>query len=108
MPDVMKSNVPRVEIDGHSVPVLHNLLVSRFPGYSSEIQRKTIRLLEGLLEELQFDGSPEHLLRLKVVDEEDIPKNPTPQQKALYKHGTVDLVCWQLANLMRVSVRWNR
>ncbi|PPR01431.1 hypothetical protein CVT24_001905 [Panaeolus cyanescens] len=101
--NILEANIPTILIEGQQVPVLHPHLPSEFGHLAPEVQRRAIRGLESLLEELRGDGSMAHLHRLRLIDDDEATSPFSDQEKAAYKHTAIDSCCWQLAQFLRYS-----
>ncbi|KAF9046731.1 hypothetical protein BJ165DRAFT_1527797 [Panaeolus papilionaceus] len=103
--NIMESTVPRITLeDGNKVPVLHPHMPQEFPSFPPHVQRKAIRLLEGLLEEVRADASIAHLRQLGLMDKDEAEAAQHDDElKGVFKSNTIDACCWQLAQLLKAS-----
>ncbi|PPQ65465.1 hypothetical protein CVT24_010796 [Panaeolus cyanescens] len=104
--NLLSSNIPRIPLpDGQFMPVLHPVLINHFPSFTPAAQRRTIRTIEGLLDDIRLNSSMKYLFELGVVDEEDVKiGNECQEHKKKYLHDIIDACCWQLSLFMKYSV----
>jgi hypothetical protein len=81
----------------HPVPIINSKIPGIFATIGVEDQRGLVSQLENFIEEVNADGSTVHMLRLGVLNEDNM------DEKDFKKDHVLEKCNWQLAQFYRVG-----